>query len=255
MASARANRWPPRLASLAILIAAWELLARWINGLLFPSFTQTVAAALMVVPSPQFWTALWVSHAALIVGFGAAAVCGIAAGLAMGRWPAADAFIDPYLAILLVTPMSALIPVVILALGLKLLARATVVALFAIAVIAVNTRTGVRTLQAGWLEMARSFGASERQLWWTVVLPGALPAIMTGLRLGLGRAFTGMIAVELLLVAVGVGRLILEFQGLFEAGAVYAVILFLVVEAVVLLRLLRYAERRFAPWAGLVATE
>jgi NitT/TauT family transport system permease protein len=78
---------------------------------------------------------------------------------------------------------------------------------------------------------------------------------MTGLRLGLGRAFTGMIAVELLLVAVGIGRLILEFQGLFESGAVYAVILFLVVEAVVLLRLLRSFERRLAPWTGLVATE
>jgi ABC-type nitrate/sulfonate/bicarbonate transport system permease component len=151
--------------------------------------------------------------------------------------------------------MSALIPVVILALGLKLLARAVVVVLFAVAVVAVNTRTGVRTLQSSWLEMARSFGASERQLWWTIVLPGALPAIMTGLRLGLGRAFTGMIAVELLLVAVGIGRLILEFQGLFESGAVYAVILFLVVEAVVLLRLLRSFERRLAPWTGLVATE
>jgi NitT/TauT family transport system permease protein len=124
-----------------------------------------------------------------------------------------------------------------------------------VTVIAVNTRTGVRTLQAGWIEMARSFGATERQLWWTIVLPGALPAIVTGLRLGLGRAFTGMIAVELLLVAVGVGRLILEFQGAFESGAVYAVILFLVVEAVALLRLLRYVERRLAPWAGLVATE
>jgi NitT/TauT family transport system permease protein len=249
------RRWMLRSVSAAVLIAAWELLARWINGLLFPSFTQTVTAALRVVPSAQFWSAIWVSHEALVIGFAIAAVLGIAAGLMMGRWPAADAFVDPYLAILLVTPMSALIPIVILALGLKLPARAVVVVLFAVAVVAVNTRTGVRTLQSSWLEMARSFGASERQLWWTIVLPGALPAIMTGLRLGLGRAFTGMIAVELLLVAVGIGRLILEFQGLFDSGAVYSVILFLVVEAVLLLRLLRYAERRLAPWAGLVATE
>jgi ABC-type nitrate/sulfonate/bicarbonate transport system permease component len=252
---ASSGRWVPRAVSVLVLIAAWELLARWVNGLLFPTFTETVAAAARTLPSPLFWNALWVSHQALAIGFAVAGVAGIAAGLIMGRWPAADAFIDPYLAILLVTPMSALIPVVILALGLKLLARAVVVVLFAVAVVAVNTRTGVRTLQAGWLEMARSFGASERQLWWTVVLPGALPAIMTGLRLGLGRAFTGMIAVELLLVAVGVGRLILEYQGAFESGAVYAVILFLVFEAVVLLRLLRYCERRLTPWAGLVATE
>ncbi len=255
MTRVRSGRWLPRAVSVLALIAAWELLARWVHGLLFPTFTETVAAAARILPSPQFWSALWVSHQALAIGFAVAGAAGIAAGLIMGRWPAADAFIDPYLAILLVTPMSALIPIVILALGLKLLARAVVVVLFAVAVVAVNTRTGVRTLQAGWLEMARSFGASERRLWWTIVLPGALPAIMTGLRLGLGRAFTGMIAVELLLVAVGVGRLILEYQGAFESGAVYAVILFLVVEAVALLRLLRYFERRLAPWAGLVATE
>ena len=103
--------------------------------------------------------------------------------------------------------------------------------------------------------MARSFGASERQLWRTVVLPGALPAVVTGLRLGLGRAFTGMIAVELLLVAVGVGRLILDFQGVFDAGAVYAIVLLLVAEAVLLLRGLTWLERRLTPWAYGVATE
>lgn len=255
MSRHRSGRWLPRVASVVVLIAAWELLALWIHGLLFPTFTQTLAAFARLVTLPQFWSALWVSHEALLIGFLAAAVSGIGAGLIMGRWPAADAFIDPYLAVLLVTPMSALIPVVILSLGLSLLARAAVVVLFAVAVVAVNARTGVRTLQSGWLEMARSFGATERQLWWTIVLPGALPAIMTGLRLGLGRAFTGMVAVELLLVAVGIGRLILEFQGAFESGAVYAVVMFLVIEAVVLLRLLRHVERRLAPWAGLVATE
>jgi NitT/TauT family transport system permease protein len=251
----RARRWRARALSALALVAVWELTARWIHGLLFPTFTQTAAAFVQLLTLRQFWNALWVSHEALLLGFTIAAGLGIAAGLVMGRWPAADAFIDPYLAMFLVTPMSALIPVVILALGLKLLARTTVVALFAFAVIAVNTRTGVRTLQSEWLEMARSFGANERQLWRTIVLPGAMPSIITGLRLGLGRAFTGMVAVELLLVAVGVGRLILEYQGAFESGAVYAVIVFLVIEAVVLLRTLRAAERRLAPWAGLVATE
>jgi NitT/TauT family transport system permease protein len=251
----RVDVWAARAASVAVVAVLWEMLARWLHGLLFPTFTQTVSALGRLLMQPVFWRALWVSHEALLLGFGTAAVIGIGAGLAMGRWPAADAFIDPYLAMFLVTPMSALVPVVILSLGLGLVARTAVVVLFAVTVVAVNTRSGVRTLQDGWLEMARSFGASERQLWRTIVLPGALPGIVTGLRLGLGRAFTGMIAVELLLVAVGVGRLIVEFQGNFESGSVYAVVLFLVAEAVVLLRILRRVEQQFAPWAGLVATE
>jgi ABC-type nitrate/sulfonate/bicarbonate transport system permease component len=151
--------------------------------------------------------------------------------------------------------MSALVPIVILTIGLDLAARVLVVFLFAVAVIAVNTRAGLRTLDPDWIEMARSFGASERQLWRTIVLPGAVPGIVSGLRLGLGRAFTGMVAVELLLVAVGVGRLILQFQGVFDGGAVYAITGLLVLEAVLLLQGLQWLERRLAPWGYGVTTE
>jgi NitT/TauT family transport system permease protein len=156
---------------------------------------------------------------------------------------------------LLVTPMSALIPVVIITFGLDLLARALVVLSFAFVVIVINTRAGFRMLNPSWLEMVHSFGATELQIWRSVILPGALPAIMTGLRLGLARAFTGMVAVELLLVAVGVGRLVLDFQAAFEAGAVYATVLVLVAESVILLRVLRWLEIGLTPWADQVAVE
>jgi NitT/TauT family transport system permease protein len=244
-----------RVASLVIFAALWELVAWRLRGLLFPSFTETVVAMAGLVQTPRLWQALWLSHQAFLLGFGSAAVIGVGAGLLMGRWRAADVLVDPYLTILLVTPMSALIPVVIITFGLDLLARALVVLCFAVVVIAVSTRTGIRTLDPSWIEMVQSFGATERQLWSSVVLPGALPAIMTGLRLGLARAFTGMVAVELLLVAVGVGRLILDFQGAFEAGAVYATVMVLVAESVVLIHVLRVLERRLAPWADQVAVE
>ncbi len=248
-------RWLFRAGSLILVAAAWQLLAWWIQGLLFPSFTDTLSALLRLLATPRFWQALWLSHQALLLGFGAALVLGIGAGLLMGRSRAADAFVDPYLTILLVTPMSALIPVVIITLGLDLLARALVVMLFAVVMIAVSARAGVRTLDPSWLEMVRSFGATEWQLWRTVVLPGAMPAVITGVRLGLARAFTGMIAVELLLVAIGVGRLILDFQGMFDAGGVYATVMVLVAESVLVLQGLGWLERRLSPWANQVAVE
>ena len=255
MTAVRSWRWLLRVASLIVFASAWELLAWNLQGLLFPSFTETADALARLLGTARLWQALWLSHQALLLGFGSAVVLGVGAGLLMGRWRAADAFVDPYLTILLVTPMSALIPVVIITLGLDLLARALVVLLFAVVIIAVSTRAGLRTLDPTWIEMVRSFGATERQLWRTVVVPGALPAIMTGLRLGLARAFTGMVAVELMLVAVGVGRLILDFQGAFDAGAVYATIMILVAESVVLLHVLRWLERRLTPWADQVAVE
>jgi NitT/TauT family transport system permease protein len=94
--------------------------------------------------------------------------------------------------------------------------------------------------------MARAFGAGHLQLYRRVVLPAALPSVLVGLRLGLSRGISGMVAVELLLVAVGLGRLLERFQGDFDAGGVYAVVLVIVAEAVLLTGAVRQAERRLA---------
>ncbi len=244
-----------RVVSLLVFFCGWEVLAHRLNSLLFPSFTETLTAFIALVPTPMFWNAIWVSHQAMFVGFGAAVLIGTTVGVMMGRWRVVEKIFDPYLNLLLATPMSALIPIVILAIGLGLPARALVVFLFAVVVIVVNTRTGLKTLEPSWIEMARSFGAREHQLWRTVLIPGALPSVFTGYYLGLGRALTGMIAVELLLIAVGIGRLILDFQGLFEAGSTYATIMFVVLEAVILLNSLKWLEHRIAPWAGQVTVE
>lgn len=252
---ARVWRWGLRALSLVLFLAGWQFLAQQLDSLLFPSFTETVTAFAQLVITLPFWQAMWVSHQALLVGFACALASGTTLGLALGRSRATEKIIDPYLNLLMATPVSALIPVIILAIGLGLPARALVVFLFAFVVIVVNTRTGLRTLDPSWIEMARSFGASEWQLWRRILIPGALPAMITGLYLGLGRALTGMIAVELLLIAVGIGRLILDFQGTFEAGSVYATIMFVVTEAVILLNALKWVERRLTPWAGQVTVE
>ena len=178
---------------------------------------------------------------------------GIPLGLLMGRWPPADSFLDPYLSILLVTPMSALVPIIIMATGLGLTSRVLIVFLFAFIVVTVNARAGLRTVDPSWIEMARSFGATEAQLWRKVLVRGALPAILTGLRLGLARAITGMLIVELVLLALGIGQLILDFQGRFEWAELYAIVVVVITEATILLGAVRWVERRGAPWVGQVA--
>lgn len=252
---ARAWRWGLRALTVLVFLVGWQVLAWALDSLLFPSFTETLTAFLELIVTPEFWSALATSHQAFVLGFGAALLVGTLLGLVMGRWRAVEKVCDPYLNLLLATPISALIPIIILAIGLGLQARALVVFLFAFVVIVVNTRTGLRTLDPAWIEMARSFGADERALWRKILIPGALPSLMTGYYLGLGRALTGMIAVELLLIAVGVGRLILDYQAMFESGFVYATIMFVVLEAVILLNLMKWLERRLAPWAGLATLE
>ena len=97
--------------------------------------------------------------------------------------------------------------------------------------------------------MSTSFLAGERTIWRKVLLPGALPAIMTGVRLAIGRAITGMIIVELLMFAVGIGHLIINARGRFDGPALYGVVILVVLESLFLISAARWLERRVAPWA------
>lgn len=237
-------KWGLRLASVVTLLVVWQALGRGLPGLLMPTASETLVALVRLLGGAELWRAMWISNQALLVGYLAAILIGVPVGLAIGRWGQVERPLDLYLNLLLVTPMSALIPILIMALGLGLAARASVVFVFAVAIVAVNTRAGLRDIDPNLIEMARSFGASEIQLWRKVLLPGARPAVLAGARLGLARAISGMVAVELLLVSVGFGRLLLRYQGDFDAGAVYAVVLVVAAEAVLLTGWLRRWERR-----------
>jgi ABC-type nitrate/sulfonate/bicarbonate transport system permease component len=252
---ARSAKWPLRLVSLGVVAAIWELFSKSLHSLLLPTFTETIAALARLLVTPRLWEAIWISNQAMVIGFALAALVGIALGFLTSRWRAAERFLDPYFSILLVTPVSALAPVMIMATGLGIVTRVLVVFTFAVVIVAVNTRAGVRSVDPALIEMARSFGASEWQLWRTVLVRGALPAILAGLRLGLGRAISGMVFVELLLLAVGIGRLMIEFQGDFDAAGLYATVLVVILEAVALMYLFEWFERRSAPWAGQVVVE
>jgi NitT/TauT family transport system permease protein len=251
--SERLARTALLVGSLVLAALAWEWAAREMDSLLLPGFFSTLSALFEMVTSRALWEALWISNQAMLIGFALGVIVGVPLGLLMGRWAPADRFLDPYLNILLVTPMSALIPIVIMATGLGMTSRVLIVFLFAFVVIAMNSRAGLRTVDPSWVEMARSFGATESQLWRKILLRGALPGILTGLRLGVARAITGMLIVELVLLALGIGQLIIDFQGRFQWAHLYATVLVVVAEAALLLAVVRWVERRGAPWVGQVA--
>jgi ABC-type nitrate/sulfonate/bicarbonate transport system permease component len=247
--------WRWRVAVAATLVAGWEILGRSAGTLLLPSASATAVALARLLVSTALWRALASSHAALLVGFAAAAVLGAPLGLVLGRRPAAARALAVQLDALMVTPMSAVIPLVILAAGLSLWTRAFVVFAFAAPVIVVTVEAGARDVDPRLIEMARAFGASPRQIARRVILPAARPALLTALRLGLGRAFSGMVVSELVLMAAGIGGLILRFQADFDAASVYAVVVIVVGEAVVIMKTASRLERRLAPWrpTGVVA--
>src|SRR5687768_7877945 len=242
--------WASRLAVFAAAVSLWELFLSHSQNFLLPTFSHTAIALFnLVFQEPRFWEALYISNQALLVGYAASVVIGIPMGLLAGRVHNMDRILNPYLGVLLVMPVAPLIPVVIIALGLGLASRVFIVMLFAIVFITINTRAGVRGVEPALIEMAQSFGASEAQIWHRIIVPGALPAIFAGLRIGLGRAITGMVMVELLLVASGLGRLLLEFSGRMQSDFVFATLLAVIIEALVLLSIMQALERKVASWA------
>jgi ABC-type nitrate/sulfonate/bicarbonate transport system permease component len=245
------ERTNPTTASLLLLgavAALWELAARFAGSFLFPTASATALALARLLMSSELWRAVWLSNQALVIGLPLAVLVGVPIGLAMGRSRAADQWLGVHLNILLVTPKSAVMPLILMAFGFGLMTRAIIVSVFAFPVVVVTTRAGIVAIDARLIEMARSLGASERQVWRHILLPGSRPALATAMRLGLARAVAGMVSVELLLVAVGLGAMLLDFQADFDAASVYAVVLVVLAEAVTLIGLASRWERRFGPF-------
>ena len=242
--------WGLRIGVFIVFALSWQISARYMQNMLIPTFTETINGFIQLVfVSGRIWRPLYISNQALVLGYLLSIVVAIPLGLAAGRVKWIDRILNPYIGVFLAIPVAPLIPIAITALGLGLASRVAIVFLFTFVFIAVNTRAGVRNVDPGLIEMAKSFGASERQIWYRIVIPGAVPAIFAGLRIGLGRAVAGMVIVELLLVASGLGRLLLEFAGRLQAEFVFATVLVVIVEALLLLSLMRIAEQRVAPWA------
>jgi len=243
-----------RIGLAAAFCVIWELVARNVTSLLLPSASATVVALAELLATADLWRALLTSHESLLVGFAAASLIGVPAGLALGLWPRVARWFDPHLELLMVTPMSAIIPLIILAAGLSVWSRAFVVFAFALPVVVVSAEAGMREADQRLVDMARTFGASRGQVIRRVLVPAAWPAVFAGLRLGLGRAFSGMVVSELVLMAAGVGGLLLRFQADFDAASIYALVIIVVLEAVALMTLGERLERRLLAWKRTDAT-
>lgn len=240
----RLRVWLLRFAITVGLLALWEVLSIREGGLFLPRAGDIGSAWFRSLGTSELWEAVWASNLSIIIGFPLSLAIGIPFGLMLGRIRRADGFFGFYLDLMLVVPMIAVVPVVIAALGLSLGARVAVVFLFAMPVVALDARASVRVVDESLIEMARSFTATRRQVWTTVILPGAVKPIFAGIRLGLSRAISGMIVVELTLVPAGIGGLIVNYRSQFRAVDLYAATLTILVQGVILVAFARWVENR-----------
>jgi NitT/TauT family transport system permease protein len=237
-----------RLLSLITLALLWEIAGRTGNTRLLPPLSIVVVAWFDLLVSGQLFRALSTSLQAMALGYVLSVLFGVPLGLLMGRYRRLESFLDIYMTALLTVPMISFIPFLVIAFGLGLHSRVWIVFLFAFVIIAINTTAGVRNVDVTLTEMARSFGARESDLFLKVIVPAALPMIMAGLRLGMGRAVLGMVTSELILAVVGFGAMLMTFSASYNSPALFATILTIVLLAVALLALIQYLDRRLMPW-------
>jgi NitT/TauT family transport system permease protein len=214
-----------RLAGSGTVIALiWELTGRFTNPLIFPPLSKVVIAWFEIVWSGELLKGLALSISAFLVGLLLALIVGISIGLMMGWFHELENLFDIIFTLVLVTPMVGLIPVLIIAFGLGLEVRVVAVFLFAAPIIAFNSYSGTRNVNGDLVEMARAFGARNWDILKKIVFPAAVPGIMAGVRLGIGRAIVGMVSAELLIVSVGIGLIIMQYTGTLETAKLYAAI-------------------------------
>jgi NitT/TauT family transport system permease protein len=237
-----------RLIALVLFLVLWHLVSIPAGRLLLPSPLDIVPAFIDEVRSGVLLSATLASLSVFLAGYLLAAVTGIALGVLMGGMPRVGETLEIYVNALNAMPRVALIPLVILWFGLGPAAKIVVVWLLAVLPILINTYTGVQNTDPDLLEAARSFGARSGQLFRYIMLPAALPYVVTGLRLGAAMAMVGTVFAELYTALSGLGYLMAQFGSSFQTAKYFVPVLVLALMGMLISEALKILERRLARW-------
>jgi ABC-type nitrate/sulfonate/bicarbonate transport system permease component len=239
-----------RLGALAAFLAAWEAASR--TGLVDPLFASSpslIAAKLVeMVRDGSLWPHVAATSRVTAVGFALAVLVGVPLGILMGRSELFNATIEPFVAALYASPQVAFLPLLIIWLGIGFTSKVALVFIGSFIIVVINTETGVAQVDPRLIETARAFTASERQVLIKIVLPAALPFILAGMRLAIGRALVMVVVAEIYASNRGLGYLIFQAGGMYDTAQVFVGVGILAAAGVALTALLRAVERWLAPW-------
>jgi taurine transport system permease protein len=259
----RGLRWPfSRQFSLSLLSVGLLLLLWWAItalGLVAPLFLpppQVVLQKLILIASPQgfmdatLWQHLGASLARMLVALFFAALIGIPVGIAMGLSPAIRGLLDPLIELYRPVPPLAYLPLMVIWFGIGETSKILLIYLAIFAPVTLSTLAGVKNAQQVRIRAAQALGASRWQLLRFVILPGALPEILTGLRIGLGVGWSTLVAAELIAATRGLGFMVQSAGEFLATDVVLAGIAVIALIAFGLELGLRALQRRLTPWNG-----
>ena len=245
--------WVITIASLVVLLGAWEIFGRDINPV-FGSYPSAIAEAFwQLARTGKLWAAMIDSLRPFLLGYALAILIGVPIGLVTGRFRAVEAAIGIYVTAGYAMPLVALVPLLVLWLGLGFAVKVAVVFLMSVFPICINTWLGVTAVPKTLIEVGKSFVASDSVILRRIILPATLPYIMAGIRLAVGRAVVAMVIAEFFTSISGLGAVIITSANNFDTATMFVPIVILMVMAIGLNTLIGAVEHWVAPWQAEIA--
>lgn len=234
----------------SLFLAVWELFARIgvLDVRLFSRPSLIIHSFIPLVQSGELIRHALVSTKRILLGFAAGAVPGVALGLSMGLVPLVRALLWPMVASTFPIPKLAIMPLILIVFGLGEASKVFTIAIGVFYLVLINTMTGVLNIEQVYMDVARSFGASRKQFYLTVALPGSLPMIFAGLKLGMGTALLLIVAAELSAAQAGIGWMIWRAYDMFDIERMFSALIALATLGYILSLSLDILERLAIPW-------
>jgi ABC-type nitrate/sulfonate/bicarbonate transport system permease component len=246
-------KWLITFLSVTTMVLAWEWFGRDVNPV-FGSYPSAIAEAFFeLAQSGKLGAAMVESLQPFVVGYGLAIVIGVPLGLVLGRFRILEAALGIYVTAGYAMPLVALVPLLILWLGLGFAVKVSVVFLMSIFPICINTWLGVIAVPKTLIEVGKSFVAPNIVILRRIILPATLPYIMAGIRLAVGRAVVAMVIAEFFTTISGLGAVIINSANNFDTATMFVPIIILMVMAIGLNGLIGFVERKVAPWQDEIA--
>ena len=240
--------WFQRAVTWGGLLILWEVFARQVGPFFFPNLAGVLEGYVLAVRDGSLLLVVD-SFRQMFAGYGLAVLVGVPLGLLIGSFRTVEWLVGPYINILFVTSLAAILPFMILLFGTGFEFRVATVFLFSIFYIVINPANGVRSIDASVMEMSRSFNAGPVKRFVAITFPGSLPFIVAGLRLGLGQAIQGMIIAELW-VTLGTGRKLITLGLDRNLGEFFALASIVVLVGTLLTQGLLILQKRLSPWSA-----
>lgn len=236
--------------SIAVGLVLWEVLARLLldNELLIPPPSSVLRTFWALLVSGQLKKHFLATLSEFAYGFSTACIIGVLLGYLMGRYRWIDEVMEPWIAALYSIPIITVVPLIIIWFGIGMMSKVIVVFKITAVAIILNTAAGIKSLDPVWLELAKSLRLSNWETTYKIRFPGALPFIITGMRLGVGRALLGVIVAELMAANAGLGYLLRDASETWDSPKLFVTVILLAVIGLVSFNLIKRFERRIAPW-------